>query len=74
MKKTREISEYLRESVGVNVVEMWECEWRERKKRDRRINTFLKRKNLLSRYKAPFEKQKKQSSINDQDIVNAILV
>ena len=71
-EKTREISEYLRESVGVNVVEMWECEWRERKKRDRRINTFLKRKNLLSRYKAPFEKQKKQSSINDQDIVNAI--
>ena len=71
-EKTREISEYLRESVDVTVVEMWECEWRKQKKRDRRINTFLKSRNLSSSYKSPFDKQQKQSSIKDQDIVNAI--
>ena len=72
LEKTREISDYLRESVGVNVVEMWECEWRKQKKHDRRIKAFLKSKNFLSSYKSPFNKQQKEDGIKDADIVNAV--
>ena len=84
MKKTEEITEYLRESVGVTVVEMWECEWLKTKKRDPRIKAYLKSKNLLSSYRSPFSSSSSSSSscgskktktsepINDKDIVRAI--
>ena len=74
MKKTEEVSKYLRECVGVTVVEMRECDWVKAKKRDPRITTYLGSKNLLSSYRSPFPKQRerRRRSLNDKDIVRAI--
>ena len=72
-EKTREITKYLRESVGVTVVEIWECEWKTEKKREPAINRFLREMNLLSTYSSPFDyKKKEEEPLNDEDIVRAI--
>ena len=71
LKKTKEISEYLRESVGVNVVEIHECEW-------------LQKKTLLPsipglfeyRYKSPVSKAYQRDTgkfaVGEKQIISAI--
>ena len=70
-ENTREITAYLREKVGVEVKEIWECEWKKKKKCDSKIIPFLKSKNLLSGYSSPFP-QRKNKKITDRDIIEAI--
>ena len=41
LEDTENISKYLREDVGVNVVEMWECEWASKKRENPCIQAFL---------------------------------
>ena len=41
-QKTDETTAYLRDTVGVNVVEMWECEWLALKRGDPNLKDFLR--------------------------------
>ena len=69
IEKTREVTEYLRETVGVTVIEMWECEWRRLKARDPRIRAFLKKRSLQSSYTSPFDRDQE---IDDKSIIEAV--
>ena len=44
--KTQEITDYLRNEVEVEVIEMWECEWKELKQSNSAIREFLKTKSF----------------------------
>ena len=44
--KTQEIKDYLEKEVGVKVVEKWECEWEEDKRKDSNIVKFIREKRL----------------------------
>ncbi|XP_025085055.1 uncharacterized protein LOC112558684 isoform X2 [Pomacea canaliculata] len=47
-EKTREITAYLQNVVGVAVQEMWECEWERKKKTNPQISTVIRCKKLPS--------------------------
>ena len=76
-EKTREITEYLREQVGVEVVEMWECEWDEQKAMHPDIHSYLQtvfNYNYVSRIQKRWQKVGKvfKMAIGDAEICNAV--
>ena len=77
-EKTQEITRYLRETLGVTVIEVWECEWQARKKSNPLIGKYLKT-IFKYNYRSPFKEQKnnnnnkqKKTKIDDGDVVEAV--
>jgi len=62
-QNTVDITRYLRETVGVTVVEHWECQWQEIKRQNQDIQHFLNTKCPVQK---PFQGQ------SEQDILNAV--
>ena len=77
-EKTREITEYLREKVGVEVVEMWECEWADQKAiLPPSVHSYLGSMfnyNYVSRIQKRWQKVDKvfKMAIGDAEICNAV--
>ena len=71
LEKTREITEYLREKVGVEVVEMHECEWLEKKALLPSIPDLFE-----YRYKSPVDKAYQRDTgkyaVGEKQIISAI--
>ena len=64
--KTNEITHYLENEVGVEVEELWECEWKKMKK-DKNIATFLKKRQLTQKSVFGFKKD-----ITKEDILTKV--
>ena len=73
-EKTCEITEYLREQVGVEVVEMWECEWADQKPLLPSILVFnYKYKNPIRKpWRKEGDVKTDWNTICDADIIQAI--
>ncbi|RUS83075.1 hypothetical protein EGW08_009161 [Elysia chlorotica] len=64
---TNEITHYLRNDVGVQIVEMYECEWEQMKEEQEEINTFVQ-----SRFPQPLSPFPTSSSISLTSILRAV--
>ena len=65
---TQEKTDYLKNKVGVNVVQMWECEWNQEKVKNPLIQDFLS-KLFSYYYKTPFLEE---TEVNEQKIIEFI--
>lgn len=65
-QKTDEISAYLRTTVGVKVVEIWECQWKTDKRDNPDLSAFLKKR--FPPYVSPYE----SGAITVDKIVRAV--
>mgnify|MGYP006375582401 FL=1 len=66
--KTRQLTDYLRDEVGVKVVAIWECQWKKENRENRSLQTFLHKRFPLSSHR-PL----KQLNPTQQNIIDAVL-